>query len=115
MSTRDRVGEVRRELDELQAQIAALETRLENGANHSLGAGAAMMTDWELDRSLLRRLRERATDIEQMLAQAGEIAYGICAQCGNPIHPDRLAVLPGTRECIRCARAGEREKRERGL
>jgi RNA polymerase-binding transcription factor DksA len=35
--------------------------------------------------------------------------YGVCEECGKAIHPDRLAVLPDTRRCIRCARAHARE------
>jgi DnaK suppressor protein len=62
---------------------------------------------WELNRALLEQSRERATSLEEALARASQGTYGICEQCGNPIHPDRLAVLPGVRVCIRCAQAAK--------
>jgi len=103
----DKAAILQRELDELRAQIAALERTLDEKPDYGLGKGAPSVTRWELDRTLLQRLKQQATSIESTLSQMGEGAYGICEQCGNPIHPDRLAVLPDTRICIHCARAGE--------
>ncbi|MDY7077415.1 MAG: TraR/DksA C4-type zinc finger protein [Chloroflexota bacterium] len=103
----DRASTLQRELDELRAQIAALERTLDEKPDYGLGKGAPSVTRWELDRTLLQRLRQQAESIECTLSQVAEVAYGICEQCGKPIHPDRLAVLPDTRICIRCARAGE--------
>jgi RNA polymerase-binding transcription factor DksA len=100
---------LRRELEQLYTQIAALEAALEERPDYGLGEGDPAITRQELDRVMLQRLRERVESLEQALAQADGATYGICAQCGRPIHPDRLAVLPDARLCIRCARAGERE------
>ena len=102
----DRNTILRRELDELQAQITALERALEEKPDYGLGQGDPAVTRWELDRALLQRLRGRAVGIELALSQIRQGTYGICVQCGIPIHPDRLAVLPDTRVCIRCAQAG---------
>jgi DnaK suppressor protein len=103
----DRTRILRRELDQLRRQIAALELALEDKPDYGLGGGAPAVTRWELDRAMLQRLKERAASIERALSQADEATYGICEQCGRPIHADRLAVLPDTRLCVRCARAGE--------
>ncbi len=35
-----------------------------------------------------------------------------CAGCGEAIPPRRLAALPGTRECVRCAGARPQERRK---
>jgi DnaK suppressor protein len=51
------------------------------------------------------QLREKAEILERAMAGAMDGGYGICERCGNPIHPDRLAVLPDTRICIACARS----------
>jgi DnaK suppressor protein len=104
----DKTKVLQRELDELRAQIATLEVTLKEKPDYGLGRGAPAVTRWELDRAMLQRLKERATSLERVLSQIDEATYGICVQCGKPIHPDRLAVLPGTRVCIRCAQAGER-------
>lgn len=95
---------LKRELDQLQKQIAALEMGLEEKPDYGLGKGAPAVTRWELDQAMLQRLKERAGSIERALSQTDGAVYGICAQCGRRIHPDRLAVLPDTKVCIRCAR-----------
>jgi RNA polymerase-binding transcription factor DksA len=98
------------ERDDLQAQILTLEAKLEDKPEQGLGTGAAGVTRWELNRVILRRLKERAERIEQVLTETTEVNYGICTECGNAIHPDRLAVLPGTKKCIHCAQAEEYEE-----
>jgi RNA polymerase-binding transcription factor DksA len=103
----DKTGILQRELDELQAQINTLERNLEEKPIYRLGQGATAITQWELDQTLLQQLKAQAVGIERTLSQAAENAYGICKQCGKPVHPDRLAVLPNTKMCIRCAKAGK--------
>lgn len=95
------------ELNELQAQINTLERNLEEKPNYGLGQGDPAITQWELDQVLLQQFKAQAADIEYTLSQTTEHMYGVCEQCGKPIHPDRLVVLPNTRICIQCARAGE--------
>lgn len=107
---KDKTTILQRELEALQAQIRTLEKNLEERPDYGLGKGAPAVTRWELDRTLLQQLKERAASIEHALSQVVEATHGICEQCGKPIHPDRLAVLPGTRICIRCARAGDSMK-----
>jgi DnaK suppressor protein len=100
---------LQRELDDLRVQITALERKLEEKPDYGLGTGAPAVTQWELDQTMLRQLKDRVAEIEGMLSHTVNNTYGICERCGKPIHPDRLAVLPHTRVCIQCARADERE------
>ena len=88
---------LQRELDQVQARIAALEAAVKAKPDYGLGKGDPAVTRWELDRVLLQDLREQAQRLEQALSRTGEGTYGICEQCGDPIHPDRLAVLPDAR------------------
>lgn len=104
---RDKTQALQRELNELQTRIAALEAALEEKPDYSLGQGAPGVTRWELDRALLRRLRRRAASLRRARSRMNRGTYEVCAQCGGPIHPDRLAVLPDTRICVRCAHGGE--------
>ena len=104
----DRAAVLQQELDELRAQITALEKALEEKPDYGLGRGDPGVTRWELDQALLRRLKQRATELERALSRVGQGTYGICVRCGRPIHPDRLAILPDTQICIKCAQAGER-------
>ncbi len=104
---KDGAAALSRELNELQDQINALERNLKEKPDYGLGQGDPAVTQWELDQTMLRRLKERAASIERTLSQAVKVTYGTCERCGKRIHPDRLAVLPDTRICIHCARAGE--------
>jgi DnaK suppressor protein len=106
----DKMKAVRRELKEIQAQIAALEGDVEDKPEYGLGSGASGVTRWELDRVMLQRLETRAASLERALSQASEDTYGTCDRCGRSIHPDRLAVLPDTRLCVRCAQSGATER-----
>ena len=101
----DRTGILQRELNKLRAHINTLEKSLEEKPDYGLGQGDPAVTQRELDRTLLQQLEARFTDIEHTLSQATENMYGVCEQCGDQIHPDRLAVLPITKICIQCAKA----------
>ncbi len=98
---------LQRELDELRDQIAMLEVALKEKPNYGLGKGDPSVTRWELDRAMLQRLRQRAASLQRAMSRLSQGTYGTCKRCGNPIHPDRLAVLPDTKLCVGCAQAGE--------
>jgi RNA polymerase-binding transcription factor DksA len=103
---RDEARELRRELEELREQIAALEAGIEEKPDYGMGKGDPSITRWELDQAMLADLRRRAASLEQQLSRIGQGTYGICERCGRPIDPDRLTVLPDTNLCIECARSG---------
>ena len=107
---KDRKASLRTELEQVQDQISSLQGALGGKPDYGLGEGDPAITRRELDRALLEQLKERVTDIEHALSAVAGDEYGICEQCGQPIHPDRLAVLPGARMCIGCARARESEQ-----
>ena len=96
------------ELGEIRSQIAGLEAALSESPDGGLGRGDPGIARRELNRVLLERLRVRAQSIEQAILRIAQGTHGVCVQCGEAIHPDRLAVLPDTRLCIRCARNRER-------
>jgi DnaK suppressor protein len=93
-----------RELKEVQRQIAALEESTSSKPDYGLGQGDPAITRWEMDKALLENLREREATLMNAISGNTD-GYGICEKCGQPIHPDRLAILPDTRICIRCARS----------
>jgi RNA polymerase-binding protein DksA len=96
------------ELDKLREQIDRLERALEDRPDNGPGQADPGATRWEINLALLEQSRKRANEIKQALSRAERGEYGICRECGEPIHPDRLEVLPSTKLCIRCARAGAR-------
>ena len=105
----DQAGDRRaleREADELRRQIMSLEMAQQHRLEYRPGEADPDIARREVDRALLERLTQHLTEVERALGHQGRVAYGICLGCGGPIHPDRLAVLPGTELCIRCARRG---------
>jgi RNA polymerase-binding transcription factor DksA len=105
----DKEASLKTELEQVQAQISSLQSALDDKPDYGLGEGDPAITRQELDRVLLEQLKERAASIEHALLAMSKDVYGVCEQCGQPIHPDRLAVLPGTSMCITCARAHKGE------
>ncbi len=45
-----------------------------------------------------RRLKQ----IDSALARLADGSYGVCADCGGPISPKRLAAIPSAERCIAC-------------
>ena len=98
---------VTEELKRIEQLIDRLEKALEDQPDYGLGEGDPAIVHWEMNRALLEQSRERAASLKQAIDRLEHGQYGKCMQCGQPIHPDRLAVVPGTQLCIRCARAKE--------
>lgn len=98
---------VARELDRTKQLIDRLEKALEVKPDYGLGEGDPAIVRWEMNQALLAQSREREASLQRAVERLNEGQYGKCIECGQPIHPDRLAVVPGTRLCIRCARARE--------
>jgi DnaK suppressor protein len=55
--------------------------------------------------ALLDQARQRLAALDDALERLGDGAYGRCEGCGEPIPPERLAILPAAAFCTRCAEA----------
>jgi RNA polymerase-binding transcription factor DksA len=91
------------EREEVLRDVATLRDRLEAKGDYGLGEGDPMIYQWELNLALLERAEQRLAEIEDALQQLEMGAYGVCERCGNPIEPERLALLPHTTLCSQCA------------
>jgi DnaK suppressor protein len=95
------------QLQEVDDELKMLEGRLENKPDFGLGEGSTGVYSWEM---ALNR-KERATQQQEELRQAMERieagVYGVCQQCGQPINPERLEILPATPLCVACSAAVE--------
>ena len=77
------------------------------------GSQAEAASDvFEQERSLtLRRHLERQLQaVEEAIESARRGIYGVCVECGKPIPPERLEIVPETRWCIECQRRRERRR-----
>ena len=96
---------LKEELAKTKEQIAKLQAALQEKPDYGMGKGDPAIVRWELDQAILAQSKERAMSLEQALTRLQQGTYGTCEQCGQSIHPDRLAVLPETKLCIDCARS----------
>ena len=108
MTTNDNfTAEVRARLEAERAEVVeeleALSARLETKGDYELGEGDPMIYQWELNLALRDRAEQHLAEIDQALEQIKTGAYGRCERCGRPIDPERLAVLPHTTVCSKCA------------
>lgn len=62
------------------------------------------------------RGRERIflTKIDKALLKISDGSFGICEDCGEPIHAKRLEARPETTLCIKCKEEQEREEQQFG-
>ncbi len=91
------------ELEEVRAEIARLEERLEERGDYGLGKGDPSIYEWEMCLALKQRAENKARSLEVALRKAEEGDYGYCEVCGKQIDPARLAILPHTKRCVTCA------------
>jgi DnaK suppressor protein len=88
---------------EVVEELEALRARLETKGDYELGEGDPMIYQWELNLALRDRAEQHLAEIDQALEQLKKGGYGRCERCGGPIDPERLAVLPHTTVCGKCA------------
>ncbi len=88
-----------REFDEV---VAA--SRSSNADDEHDPEGATIAFERQQVVALLDQARRRLADVDDALARAETGDYGRCADCGQPIAPERLAARPQARTCIACAR-----------
>jgi DnaK suppressor protein len=53
--------------------------------------------------SLIQSLETKLHSLDEAISRASQGLYGICQMCGEAIAPERLAVMPETTYCVRCA------------
>jgi RNA polymerase-binding transcription factor DksA len=61
----------------------------------------------EMDLTVRNIAEQRVAEVEEALARQRAGTYGICAECGQAINPERLRARPESTLCIECARAKE--------
>lgn len=67
--------------------------------------------DRELDLLLGDRERGKLLQIDEAFLRLKEGTYGQCEDCGEPINPKRLRIVPFTRTCVDCQTDKENEER----
>lgn len=68
-----------------------------------MGEGDPGIVERERNMLLVDQVKERLAEIDAALARVADGSYGRCLECGEPINPERLEVLPFATLCISCA------------
>lgn len=93
------------ELERTLVEIEQLNKKLEYKADYGLGKGGSTIYEWEFNLALRQSLEAKARSIRVALRKTQEGGYGVCEVCDQEIDTERLAVLPHTSLCIKCAQA----------
>ena len=90
-------------LAELGVRVSRIESDLRNPGSRDWTDRASEKENEEVLERLNASERDEIAQIRAALVRIREGTYGECAQCGDPIAPKRLEVLPYTNTCIECA------------
>ena len=99
------------ERDETLSEIQRLQTFLVVELDEADDEIDPNLAEREKTLALIQNLERKVESINYALQSAQKGKYGICEICGEPIDPERLALLPHTTMCIKCKQAQEKRRR----
>jgi RNA polymerase-binding transcription factor DksA len=91
---------LRRELDDVIASASST-----TGDDEHDPEGATIGFERAQAQALLDQALAQLTNIDAAVIRRAAGSYGICIDCGQPIAPERLEVLPAAERCVRCESA----------
>jgi len=95
------------ELREAQKRQQQLAEQLDERPEFGLGTGSTGSYTWEMALARRDSVAEEIQTLQAALKRVNEGSYGRCENCGKPIDPERLEILPTTTFCPDCARTGQ--------
>jgi DnaK suppressor protein len=115
-SLEERRDEIKETLDRLK------NSRMEYGAQHTAGDFIDEVDDAQREisaysqYSLIERKARELQKVEQLLQRIQkDEEYGLCEECGNPIPPERLLIVPEAALCVPCQRETEKLDQKRSM
>jgi len=90
------------ELAKLQTSASTSEERREGSPFGKREEEATETMELEKRLTLENRVRQEMSDIDRALEKFDKGTYGLCENCGQPIDPERLEVLPQAAYCMKC-------------
>ena len=109
--TRSQVKKLEKEWQQKVLELERLRESLKSEVDPDSDEGDPDMVERERAIALMQSLRQKLAAIEHALHQAQEGTYGVCQQCGKPINPARLEILPEATLCVKCKTTLERRSR----
>ena len=90
------------ELAQLQTNASTSEERREGSPFGKREEEATETLELEKRLTLENRVRQEMATVEHALGKFEKGTYGVCENCGKPIDPERLEVLPQASLCMNC-------------
>jgi DnaK suppressor protein len=72
------------------------------GVGNHMADDASIMFEEEKFVALRRNTEKMLEQVDLALERVAEGTYGICANCGKPIPPERLEARPSATLCVNC-------------
>jgi DnaK suppressor protein len=105
---RKKLVEKRRELTQAYIRDKNYGRETDDGGTQDLADKASTSYTKEFLYSLSNSERSVLQQVERALARIEEGEFGICEECGEPIHKKRLDAVPWARYCLACQEAMDR-------
>ncbi len=102
---------IKKKLEEERAQLLARSIPPPEVARGDEADLAAMAQAKEQSNWLASDQKKRLAQIDLVLARIAAGKYGICDNCGQPIAPERLEVMPSATLCIACQSKLEKKRK----
>ena len=96
------------ELDQLQANLPPIEVGREGSPFGKREEEATESFELEKRLALEKQIRDQLDEVEHALRKFEKGTYGLCDNCGQPIAPARLEVLPQASLCMNCKAKNEK-------
>ncbi len=90
------------ELENVHTSASSSEERREGSPFGKREEEATETLELEKRLALENRIRQEISGIEHALDKYEKGTYGMCDNCGKPIAPERLEVLPQASLCVNC-------------
>jgi DnaK suppressor protein len=95
--------QLKTDLQQAEEDLVQLETVLEERPDFGPGRGDAGTQTWEMNLTRKDQILSHISRLQHALERANKGVYGICENCGRPIDPERLEILPTATLCADCA------------
>jgi DnaK suppressor protein len=90
------------ELSQVQTSASSSDERREGSPFGKREEEATETLELEKRLTLENRIRQEIAAVEHALGKFEKGTYGLCENCGQPIPPERLEVLPQASLCMNC-------------
>ncbi len=108
-------GELRRRLENLRREHHEAETSTEVVTLDQSKVGRLSRMDAMQGQAMAQAAQRRRTveirQAEAALARLDDEDFGLCEECDQPIHPQRLSLNPALTTCIACATRAEEDSK----